>query len=621
MKQLWHSVKTKPFLLFTVLLLIKEYLARYVLFNHAGLWTTIFVSLPSILAAAALVELFARKRKIAVYMAVDVVLTSVYFAAIMYHKYFGIVVTYRALQQANQVTEVNASVFNLMHPYFLLIYMDIVVLGILLGFRRDFRIRLRSNLSFNKKIAASLLTVCLAISVSRVYAHKDIVNEIKQAERMGILNYEIYAILKDLEPAERADVSEITQETIDRAKGLTRPEEPVYHGAAQGKNIVVVQLESFQDFLIGLKVDGKEITPNLNKLAGESLYFPNVYQQVGQGNTSDAEFVLNTSFYVPQKGAASDEYADRELPSLPKLMKQNGYEALTFHTNEVTFWNRQELYQALGFDKYYDKPFFGSGDEVAFGESDEVLYRKTVEELKRKNDNGVKIYANVISMSSHHPYHLPPEKKTLKLPAGLDGTLTGNYLQGQHYADFAFGLLVDELKQKGMWDNTVLFVYGDHVGLTMNLLAPEDRKALNGLLGKEYDYDEMLNIPLLIRVPGVEGSEQRQLGGQADFMPTIANLAGIPLQDHVHFGQDLLNQTHNLLPERYYLPTGSFVSDRMVFVPGEEVADGKAVPVAALSSESEAEAAAATADRFKAALQLLKWSDSYVESLPLRQTP
>lgn len=79
----------------------------------------------------------------------------------------------------------------------------------------------------------------------------------------------------------------------------------------------MIQLESFQNFLLGLKIDGQEITPNLNRLMEESLYFTNFYQMVGQGNTSDAEFVVNSSFYIPPQGAATMSYIDKQLPSLP----------------------------------------------------------------------------------------------------------------------------------------------------------------------------------------------------------------------------------------------------------------------------------------------------------------
>src|SRR5690606_19350781 len=99
----------------------------------------------------------------------------------------------------------------------------------------------------------------------------------------------------------------------------------------------------------------------------------------GQGNTSDAEFVVNTSYYIPPRGAAAQVYAGKSLPSLPKLLQAQGYDTATFHTNVVEFWNRGEMYKALGFNRYYDQEFFGEEDTIFFGASDEVLYRMTAE--------------------------------------------------------------------------------------------------------------------------------------------------------------------------------------------------------------------------------------------------
>lgn len=614
MNRFFNLLKSSPFLAFAILLLAKDYLARLIIFNDYSIRTTLFISLPAIVIVLSLIELLAGKRKIWLYMICNLVLTSVYFAAIMYNQYFGIVVTYRALQQANQVTEVNASVINLMHPYFLLIYIDVVVFAILYGLRRDFRLLCRNTFLLNKKAALSLLVVSLIVSFSLVSANKNILNEVKQAEKMGILNYEVYAILKDLKPNERIDPAQITPEAIRDAKGITEPAERKYWGAAEGKHVIVVQMESFQDFLIGLTVDGQEITPNMNRLAKEGWYFSNIFQMVGQGNTSDAEFVLNTSFYIPEHGAASSKYADKSLPSLPKLLKAEGYQAYTFHTNNVLFWNRENLYQALGFDKFYDDAFFGTEDMVAFGASDEVLYRKTVQELAEKQKAGERVYANIISMSAHHPFHLPERKDTLKLPSKFDGTLTGNYLKSQHYADEAIGVFVDELKKQSLWDNSVVLFYGDHVGLTMSSLEKQDRALLTELLGKQYAYDEMLNIPLIMHVPGQPGGLlMNQLGGQIDFMPTIANLLGVSLDGHIHFGQDLLNHESNVLGERYYLPTGSFVNDSIVFVPGEGVKDGTGYP---LSNDKPKPDDEAVAKDFQRVLHLMNLSDSYVESLP-----
>src|SRR5690606_21645627 len=112
-------------------------------------------------------------------------------------------------------------------------------------------------------------------------------------------NYEAYALFAD-PPAvsameEAPEEAELTQEAVNALKGWTEPAVRLYRGLAAGRNVIVVQLESLQNFLIGMELNGQEITPVLNRLAREHFYFPRFYQQVGQGSTSDAEFVMNTS--------------------------------------------------------------------------------------------------------------------------------------------------------------------------------------------------------------------------------------------------------------------------------------------------------------------------------------
>lgn len=78
-------------------------------------------------------------------------------------------------------------------------------------------------------------------------------------------------------------------------------------------NLIVVQMESFQNFPINLTLNGQEVTPVLNKLAKEGFYFPHVFQQIGPGNTSDAEFMSNTSIYPTAAAAMSTSFGDRQL--------------------------------------------------------------------------------------------------------------------------------------------------------------------------------------------------------------------------------------------------------------------------------------------------------------------
>jgi phosphoglycerol transferase MdoB-like AlkP superfamily enzyme len=624
MKQRVREAMRSPFAVFTILLTIKFYMASSIIFD-GSFWNPLVTSLPSVWAAFALIELLADKRKTLAYAIVDLIYTVVYFAVIMYYKYFGIIVTYHAFSQIGQVKEVKGSIFQLMHPYFLLIFTDLVVMALLAARHRGFRrwaSRPRPSRA-HRAAAAALFAVMFAVCVLQVVPNRDIVNELARAERMGIINYEVDVMLTSRQEA-FIEPSVITPASVREVKKLSRSAAPDFWRAAEGRHIIYVQLEAFQTMLLDLAVDGVEVTPVLNRLKEEGIYFPRFFQQVGAGNTSDAEYVANTSLLTPPAGAASETYADKALLSLPRLMHAQGYETVTFHTNDVGFWNRDELYAALGFDRYYDQRFFQDEDFVHFGSSDEVLYRKSVAELKRLADEGGRIYANLISMSAHHPFNLPEHKDTFDLPSRFRGTFVGDYLRSQHYADKALGVFVEEMKAAGLWENSLIVIYGDHMGVPVYSLTKEDRSLLKELLGRKYGYQDMLRVPLLLIAPGaLEPRTVGTVGGHSDIMPTVANLAGVRLDNAVIFGQDLLNHDVNLLPIRYYLPTGSFVNDRAIFVPGETFADGTAYPldggnpVGADAAGPDGEPLV-TEDEYRRALDLFRMSHSYISQLPDR---
>lgn len=607
-------LSTRPILFFSVIMLLKSYLAWMVIFDGGPSWTTLLKEIPFVLVVYCLIEWFTSKRKLLWYLIVNTILTSILFAVIMYYKYYGVIVTYFALAQVNQVTAVKNSVFSLMDPYFLFIYTDIVILAYFM-FRRNKAVEWKreSSRKLSRRIVVSTLAVSLALCLFNVLPNRASMSEIVKAEQMGILNYEAYMLLSKKE-IDYVDAEEITQERINGLKDLLPSAEPVLHGSAQGKNLIIIQIESMQNFLVNLKVDGQEITPNFNKLVGENSYFRHFYQQVGQGNTSDAEFVVNTSLYIPPRGAATQMYAGKELPSLPKLLQSAGYDTATFHTNVVEFWNRGELYKALGFDRYYDAKFFGEEDTVFFGASDEVLYRKTAEELDRMSGNGKPLYAHVIAMTSHHPYTMPEDKQLLQLPERFEDTLVGDYLQAQHYADKALGQFIDDLKQRGIWDDSLVVLYGDHLGLPIYSLDRNEKELMAEIYGRDYTYTDMINIPLVFVNPGQPSAPQvfEQLGGQVDLLPTIANLLGLSLENQLHFGQDIFNHAYNILPQRYYLPSGSFLSSQELFLSGSGYEDGKHYPLAGDGASEEE----ATEDEYQRALELLRLSDSYVNHLP-----
>jgi phosphoglycerol transferase MdoB-like AlkP superfamily enzyme len=577
----------------------------------------LLTEIPFFFIVFGLIEWMASKRKFLYYMIANLLISVIYFAVLMYYKYYGVIATYHALQQADKVTKVGESTYSLLDPYYLFIFVDIVVFMFFM-FRPKYIAAWKErgmNRRMNRTALLGIISVSLAICVFNVWPNHASMNENKKAESMGILNYEVYTIFADsTEKQEMIDSKEITQQAVDATKGITEPVSPKYWAAAQGKNLIVVQMESFQNFLLGLSIDGQEVTPNLNKLIASEHYFNNFYTNAGQGTTSDAEFVVNTSLYVPHhEVATSSNYMTKELPSLPKLMKANGYNTATFHTNSVEFWNRKTLYKVLGFDKYYDQSFYGDDDHIAFGSSDEVLFAKTVPELSKMNAEDNPFYAMVISMSAHHPYKMPESKYKMTLPKRYEGTLVGNYILAQNYADYAMGQFLDELKSSGLWEDSVIVFYGDHQGVSLYSLDGNEKSLMEEMVGHEYGYTDMFNVPFIVHAPGLDQpTVYTQTGGQIDILPTVANLLGISMKDQLHFGEDLMNQQTNLLPVRHFLPTGSFINDTSLYLTGVDYDDGNNYN---LIDGSETEGGS-TKEQFDAVQRLLNMSNSYILQRP-----
>ncbi|MCL6457734.1 MAG: LTA synthase family protein, partial [Gorillibacterium sp.] len=483
-----------------------------------------------------------------------------------------------------------------------------------------------------RTVFSLFIIISLLLAVFSIRSTASTPNELMRAELLGFPNYQASVLWHSLttknagpiDPAESAAAkAQLEQQLVTApvnspsSSPSSSPEvvQPELFGTQKGKNLIIVQLEATQNFVINLSVAGQEVTPVMNELMKKSLYFPNVYQQIGQGNTSDAEFMSNTSIYPTATEAMSKGFGDRALPSLPRILEGEGYSTMTLHPNDVTFWNRDKLYPALGFDIFYDKPSFVNDHFNDFGASDLELYRVGLEKITAAAATGKPFYAQFISLSSHHPFKIPEDKQSMKLPANIEGTQLGDYLQAIHYTDQALGTLVEGLKAAGIWDNTVFAFYGDHFGLQVDANKPAD---VSEKLGISYDARiSRFNIPLMIHVPGDQGKVVERTGGQVDIMPTLANLLGLPASSDkfVPFGHDLLNIKRNVIGMRYYLPTGSFFNDDILFVPGKGFEDGTAVSLK--THEPVVDFSAYKSD-YDYVLKWMKLSDEYVKQLPKR---
>jgi len=412
-----------------------------------------------------------------------------------------------------------------------------------------------------------------------------------------------------------------TQDRIEKIRGASQGSRIATFspGAFAGKNVIIIQVEALNTMVMQKTIGGQEITPNLNQLIGESWYFPNTFSETGMGNTADAEFVVNSSMYTPRGQAAPVTYADRAIPALPRLVTALGYDAFALHQNKAAYWNRKELYPALGFTHYYDAPFFHWDDMMGpMGPSDEVLFSKGMDVLRQMDASSTPYYAQFVTLSAHTPFvNTPESRRPLKTPADLEDSLMGKYISAESYSDFAIGKFVADLKESRIWDKSIVIIYGDHTAMLDNQLTGTDAKAAELLLGRKYGPADRQRIPMIIHLPKQTAPKLvTKTAGQVDIMPTVADLLGIDLTAVPHMGRSVFVDSNALVPLRSYLPGGTFINDSVVFMPGLGFDDGEAVKI---TDSTDAKATDQEKRDFQRVLELTAISDKWVRSLPKRK--
>lgn len=530
--------------------------------------------------------------------------------AIMYFDYYDAIFTYQSLREMNQVFTIRDSIFTLFRIQYVLLFIDLIALGFWMGVKRRI---VTSNLHVTKKLAC-FITVPAALFIALgIMNASNTLSEVNKYDTLGLVGYQFVSAASDLNAKWRGD-NIINAETLQKRKISPTINDIRFHGAAQDKNVIIVQLESVQNFLVGLKIGDCEVTPNLNSFLQEAQYFPNFYTQVGKGNTSDAEFITNTSINALGETSMSSAIKGKKVPSLPRMLKHSGYHTATFHANDVKFWSRDALYRSLGFDEFYDRKYFGSDDLISYGVSDELLYKKSIRKLSDYKQAGKKFYAHIIALSSHFPYELPESKKrlTIDLPGKYKDSAVGSYIKSVSYADYAFGTFVESLKKAGLYEDSLIAVYGDHQGLQTE--NEKDRKLVEELLQKPYhSVLDHLNVPFIVKIPSeADGEIVETVGGLVDIYPTIANILGLNLKDEVVFGTDLLNSKDNLIGIRFYAPTGTYINQCYAFSPGKTKDTGQKT---LLANRSVSPAHTKSINELERILDLLKLSDDYVRSL------
>lgn len=343
------------------------------------------------------------------------------------------------------------------------------------------------------------------------------------------------------------------------------PSNNEYTNIFKGKNIIVIHAESMQKFAMDLTFNNKEVTPNLNKLANEGIFFSNFYSQVGVGTSSDAEFTFNTSLMPSTKGTVFVNYFDRDYISIPKLLKEQGYYTYSMHANTGEFWNRNTMHKSLGYDKFYSKDSYIIDETIGLGLSDKSFFRQSVDIMKQvKEEENKPFYSLLIMLSNHTPFSdlalMEDYKTTIDVTIDnqtvtrdyLNNTTMGNYLRSVHYADSAIGEFIDNLDKEGLLENTVLVIYGDHdarldfedFNLLYNYDPTTDTIKTENDEGyipyTKYNYELDRKVPFIIWTKDQNYNLNVNTPmGMIDVLPTLGNMVGI--HSDYQLGKDVMN--------------------------------------------------------------------------------
>ncbi len=368
-----------------------------------------------------------------------------------------------------------------------------------------------------------------------------------------------------------------------------------YSNMFAGKNLLFIHAESVQGFTLGTYINGKELTPTINKLAREGLYFTNFYAQESVGTTSDTEFTLSTSLMPASSGTVAINYWDRDYTTTQKLLKSMGYYVFSMHGNNGSYWNRLNVHKSYGYDKFFNSTTdFNVDETIGLGLSDKSMFRQAIPKIKEINEKNSKWMGEMLMLTNHTPftdiervsdYKVDFKYKKYNEQTGLydevsapflEGRKLGSYFKSVHYADEAINQFLEDMDKEGMLDNTVVVLYGDHDAKIKeeefeyyyNYDPFTDKVRSSGDPGyipvDPFYYNINRKVPLIIwsKAGGYEPQQIDKVMGMYDIQPTLGNMMGF--ENKYALGHDIFSigdDEENVV----IFPNGNYVTDKVYY--------------------------------------------------------
>ncbi len=456
-----------------------------------------------------------------------------------------------------------------------------------------------SSKMFKNTLFAGLITMFICVMmITKIDISKMSKNWNREyvMQKFGLYTYTINDFIQSLKPKIDINIGYDAaayefREFYKQESKKHKNEVNEYTGIFEGKNLLVIHAESIQNFLIDLKINGQEVTPNLNKLTKKSLYFNKFYPQITTGTSSDTEFTFETGLLPSTSGITFVSYFDRKYESITSKFKNKGYYTFSMHANDGDYWNRNAMYKTFGYDKFYSKDSYVISDEdiIGLGLSDKEFFKQSTILLKGIKEFREPFYGKIITLTNHSPFDQVDKygdfdvtmsyeyineqgKKVKGVSNYLEGREIGNYLKSAHYADAALGELFDSLEKNGILENTVIVLYGDHEAripksefnymynydpITDSILFEEDDRFISF---ENYKYDLNKNTPLIIWDSENEYTATiDDVMGMYDLLPTLANMFNFNYK--YAMGSDIFSSSEKIV----IFPNGNFLTNKIYY--------------------------------------------------------
>lgn len=545
-----------------------------------------------VLFLLALSFLVKKKKRNIYYFLTSLFMVIVCIVNAIYHNYYDSFVSFSLLATSVFVKDVGEAVVD-----FAIKSCDWIYLWNLVGLLILFK---KKNCNYNVSKKKCLKTLYFFIAVLAIGCafppYNSFSRLVKMWNRVAVVDsfggyiYQVDDLIQSLKPTfnnlfGHDKALKETKDYYDKNKASQTTND--YTKIFEGKNVIVIHAESLQAFNMELSFEGKEVTPNINRLASEGIFFSNFYAQVGVGTSSDSEFTYASSLLPAKNGTVFVNYFNNKYETIQNSLNNKGYYVFSMHGNDGDFWNRDTMHLNMGYDKFYSKSSFIIDEEYGLGLSDKSFFRQVVPMISEiKAVVGEPYYGTLITLTNHTPWRDPEAYSDYRVTKSisidgervtrdyLEGRALGRYIKSVNYMDQAIGQFIDEMDENGLLDNTVIVIYGDHDArlskneyeyiynydpITDRVLTEDDPDYVEY---NEYDYELDRRVPFIIWTKDQKFNINCDTPmGMIDASVTLGNMLGV--YNKYALGKDIMDISRD--EGIVVFKDGSYITDKIYY--------------------------------------------------------